>query len=377
MLSRTADSIFWIARYMERAENTARLVDMGRRMGAIPGSGPDCYNGRRSEWASVLAATGCTEGYNQHRWNESYAPMEEPLASSRFLLLEPDNPSSVRACFEAARANARATRAALTREMWEVVNNAWHQFRSLEPGNVRNGGLSPLLASIKTATAQFRGAADSSALRNDGYEFLRLGFAVERLDCTARLLDVKAAPARRSEETSVIDRYRWIALLHACGQVLAYRAHFRADYDGELIDRFLITQVESPRSLMHAALEVDERLNRLSEYYGAPSACRSESRALIEFIRDAPISSMDDREMHSFLHGAIAANSRLTSAIAAAYHFAAGQPSSDADTAQGQADQLNDSNDDAPPQRKGETAKRTNGAADPGQGSSGGQQMQM
>lgn len=365
MLSRTADSLFWLARYMERAENTARLVDMGRRMGAIPGSGPNCVGGRRSEWPAILAATGCTEGYKERRWSEPYAEHDDALAACRYLLLEPENPSSVRASFEAARSNARSIRSALTREMWESVNDAWNQFRRLGVENVRNGELSPLLGSIKSAAAQFRGAAEGSALRNDGYEFLRLGFAVERLDCTARLLDVKAAPARRAPEDDVIDRYRWIAVLRACGQLLAYRAHFRKDYDGALIDRFLISQAESPRSLMHSALQVETYLTSLSLYYGAPSGCLGEARSLIDLIRKAPIASMDETEMHRFLSNVIAANSRLTAAIATAYHFGP-RTQSDTDEARAQADELRDSKDEsrgaaAPSTRRGSSQIQSTG----------------
>lgn len=375
MLSRTADSLFWLARYMERAEYTARLVDMGRRMGAMPGSGPGCLGGHRSEWPAILAATGCTEGYNDRRWAESYAPLDESLASCRYLLLEPDNPSSVRASFEAARANARSIRAALTREMWEAVNDAWNQFRRLSVDDVRNGALRTLLEAIKTAVAQFRGAAEGSALRNDGYEFLRLGFAVERLDCTARLLDVKAAPARQANEGGVIDRYRWVALLRACGQVLAYRAHFRADYDGALIDKFLITQAESPRSLMYSALQVETRLTSLSVYYGAPSGCLGEARELLTLIREAPIDRMNAGEMHSFLSDVIAANSRLSAAIATAYHFGPPQ-SADTDEARAQADKLDDRGEKPSGKRAGKARPKMGGQGQL-QVAAGDAQMQM
>ena len=375
MLSRTADSLFWLARYMERAEYTARLVDMGRRIGAIPGSGPGCFGGRRSEWPAILAATGCTEGYNARRWAGDYAPLDEAMATCRYLLIEPENPSSVRASFEAARANARSIRAALTRETWESINDAWNQFRRLTDDDVRNGALRTLLESIKTATAQFRGATEGSALRNDGYEFLSLGFAVERLDCTARLLDVKAAQAHEAADGGVIDRYRWVALLRACGQVLAYRAHFRADYDGALINKFLITQAESPRSLMYSALEVETRLTRLSVYYGAPCDCLGEARELIALIRRAPTDHADALQLHSFLSQVIAANSRLSAAIAAAYHF--GAPAlADREEARAQAEKLDDSGEKRPRKRNGKSRTARQGAAQ-SQASSDGAQLQM
>lgn len=377
MLSRTADSLFWLARYMERAENMARLIDMGRRMGATPGNGPDCIAGRRSEWPSILAATGCTAGYNESRASEEYAALDEHIATCRYLLLDNSNFASVRSSFEAARFNARSTRAALTREMWEAVNDAWNYFRRVKPTDIRNGAVSPLLEMIKTAAAQFRGAAEGSALRNDGYEFLCLGFAVERLDCTARLLDVKAAPARRvsEAENGVIDRYRWIALLRAAGQLLAYRAHFRCDYDGALIDKFLISRTESPRSLLYSALQVEAHLTSLSLYYDAPAACLGEAQALTALIREAPIDSMDETQMHAFLSSVISANSRLAAAIAAAYHFGPAQDTESAE-ARAQADLLDDS-DENPAAPQGQTQSSGHDGAVQSQASGDGGQVQQ
>ncbi|MEM9725676.1 MAG: alpha-E domain-containing protein [Pseudomonadota bacterium] len=326
MLSRTADSLFWLARYMERAENTARLVDMGRRMGAIPGAGPDCLAGRRSEWPAILAATGCTAGYNAKRTTEPYAALDEVTATLRYLLLEPENPASVRSSFEAARANARAVRAALNLQMWESVNEAWIAFRMLRTEDLLKGGLSPQLEMIKTSAAQFLGAIEGAALRNDGYQFLQLGFAVERLDCTARLLDVKVAGrAQRSEPPATADemaeRHRLVAVLRAAGQMLAYRAQCRSDYTRDEVTNFLIRRRESPRSLLYAAMRIEGHLRALEELYEAPAACMPEAKALIQTIRDAPLDRLDKGELHRFLAEVIAANGALSAGIAASYHF--------------------------------------------------------
>lgn len=326
MLSRTADSIFWLARYMERAEDMSRLVDMGRRMSAIPGVGPDYFQGRRSEWPAVLAATGCTEGYNEHRYTEDYADLDENAATLRYLLTEPKNPASVRSAFEAARANARSARAALTREMWEVVNDSWIHFTRLQPESISNGSAAPLLEMIKSSAALFRGAADSSALRNDSYCFLRLGFAVERMDCTARLLDVKAARNSAEAENGVVDRFRWMALLRAAGQHLAYRAHYRADYNGALIAEFLIKRPESPRSLMCLSLEIEAQLLTLARLYGDEIDCMADARALTRLLSDAQIDIDDPKGTHEFLSEVIEKNSELATAIANSFHFGPSVP---------------------------------------------------
>lgn len=323
MLSRTADNLFWLARYMERAENMARFVDMGRRMSAMPGSGPQCHGGHRQEWPAVLAATGCTQGYNELRWNaETYGELNETMATVRYLLIEPTNPSSVHSCFEAARFNARSARGALTREMWEAVNDAWIQFRALKAEEVNNGSLSPLLDWIKTAVSQFRGAADGSALRNDSYEFLRLGFAVERLDCIARLLDVKTAQILKHEDDDGVSRrFRWVALLRAAGQLLAYHAHYRADYSRRRIADFLIKNTHSPRSLLYSALRAEEHLNTLGALYGERATCADEARALTAHLRGAEIDALLEEGLHDFLCETIRLNTVLAAAIAESYYF--------------------------------------------------------
>ncbi|MEL6980205.1 MAG: alpha-E domain-containing protein [Pseudomonadota bacterium] len=369
MLSRTADSLFWLARYMERAENMARFVDMGRRMSAMPGSGPHCLTGHRQEWPAVLAATGCTVGYNELRWSdERYAPLHETMATIRYLLLEPSNASSVQSCFDGARFNARSVRGALTREMWEAVNDAWIQFRALKPEEVNNGSLSPLLDWIKTSVSQFRGAADGSALRNDGYEFLRLGFAVERLDCIARLLDVKTAEALIQDDDGVSRRYRWVALLRAAGQLLAYHAHYRADYSSARIADFLIKGSHSPRSLLHAALRAEEHLNALGALYGERAGCMDEARALTAHLRGADIEALLDDGLHAFLSEAIRLNTDLAAAIAESYHFGPARPTAQAETQAEETEEAKAAARAAPPEPNGHDQRRqdhqaTNGAA--------------
>ena len=159
MLGRTASNLYWMARYIERAENIARLAEVGFRITLTP----DTSEGHRQEWRSAI----------------------------HFLLFDPDNPSSVRSCLKAARTNARSVRIKITRSMWETLNATWLAFEATKHSDVTGAKLPEFLDWIRDRTMQFRGAFLGTVLRNDGYFFNQLGAFVERADNTARILDVK------------------------------------------------------------------------------------------------------------------------------------------------------------------------------------------
>src|ERR1700742_1024217 len=177
MLSRTAENLFWMGRYMERADATARLIEMGHRMAMLPGSN------EADEWRSVAQASGAAPELRDAKAVDAGQVIQR-------LLLDPDNASSIRACLLQARANGRAIRTALTQDMWEALNDGWRQLGEMDVETARRN-LPSLLEWTKNRTAAFRGATEGSLLRNDGYYFLRLGGLIERADMTLRLLDVK------------------------------------------------------------------------------------------------------------------------------------------------------------------------------------------
>ena len=305
MLSRTADSLFWLARYVERAENMSRLIDMGRRRAATP----DEQAGSRADWPAVLSAAGC-------------APEDEQLDSAgaiRRLVLDRENQSSVLACFENARGNARAARAALTKEMWEAVNDAWIAVRALTPADLSNGALSGRLDWIKQVGANFRGAAHGSALRNDGYEFLRLGASVERLDSGARMIDVICFA---DAEAGAPDDLRWVSALRAAGVLRAYHAACRGDHDPRRIAKFLIFDERCPRSLAYCAYASLSRLRKLAEFYGKSTPALEEAQALHGELRALAIEDVFGGDLHGFVSSVIRRNNALSLAIAESFHFA-------------------------------------------------------
>ncbi|MEL6316100.1 MAG: alpha-E domain-containing protein [Pseudomonadota bacterium] len=312
MLSRTADSLFWMARYLERAENMARLIGMGRRMTAIPSA----VASPRNEWFSILLASGAAQGFVAKH------PIAEAWCVIPYMILDRDNPSSLISCFERARANARSARGALTVEMWEAINDSWIEMRGISAERLENGALSPLLDWVKSRAALFRGATESTALRNDGFEFAHLGFFAERLDSTARMLDVKYFAAERGYCGDAADHYVWASILQAAGLERAYLAATHADYDPRRIAEFLIFDRGCPRSIAHCAESLSLHLERLGRLYGERRSCHEVAAGLVALVDEGGVDTVFDRlGLHAFLSDAIARNTALTAAIAADYHF--------------------------------------------------------
>src|SRR5487761_1982811 len=163
MLGRTANDLFWMARYIERAENIARLLEVGHRLTLLP------HEGGAAEWRSTLRSAGC-EG--------AYLARHQAIDTGRvvdFMLRERDNPSSVLSCLAAARRNARAQRTAVTRDMWEALNGAWMEFPDIAAARLEAGELSGLFDWIRDRSALFRGALLNTILRNDTFWFTQLG----------------------------------------------------------------------------------------------------------------------------------------------------------------------------------------------------------
>ena len=181
MLSRTADSLFWLSRYVERADNTARIIDAASRLTAMPIS----YAGSSNEWESALAAAGALYGFEDHHREANRDAVIDYLAFS------PANPSSIRSCLETARTNARAVRTALTADMWEAINAGWLELKRFDGNHMDRPTLNEFLSRVKEACLRFDGSAYRTMLRNDVYFFSRVGVYLERADSTARILDVK------------------------------------------------------------------------------------------------------------------------------------------------------------------------------------------
>ena len=181
MLSRTADNLYWLARYVERAEYLARILDTTLRVNTLPLS----YGGVTNEWELAVASAGCVNAFFA-----AYGEANEDTVTD-FLAFSTKNPSSIRNCFEIARLNARAVRTALTTEMWDTINSIWLELKNWSKGPSSREEFARFLRWVMGSSLRYDGSAYRTMLRNDAYCFSRLGVYLERADNTARILDVK------------------------------------------------------------------------------------------------------------------------------------------------------------------------------------------
>lgn len=311
MLSRTAEGLFWMSRYIERAENVARLIDAGRRMDTLPRTDGESAQ----EWASVIIAAGCSETYPR-----PLAQADE-ASVAHHLIFDRDNPSSIRSCFEYARSNARAMRTAVTADVWDSVNEAWSSMRARSPAAVTGGGLSPFLDWTRAQGQRFRGAVDDTLLRDAGYGFVRLGQFVERADATARLLDVKyhVLLPDGAEIGGALDHVQWVQILRAANAQRAFRHVYRQGVRPDLVADFLILNPMAPRSLKHCYSMLVRHLDMMGVAGSHP--CRAQGRATLAQLMELKIEDVFEAGLHEFLTEFIEANNTLAVQIATDHGF--------------------------------------------------------
>lgn len=316
MLSRVAEHLFWIGRYMERAENVARLIDAARRMVSLPHA---ALLPSSNEWSSILVAAGA---------RETFGPDFETAtaeASAQHLLFARDNPSSAWCCVEAARENARSIRFVLTRECWEVLNTAWSQMRFMHSSAATGAALADTIDWVKSRSAEFRGAVYGTMMRDDAFHFIRMGSAIERLDYTARLIDVKYHVLLPSvaEVGMGTDYHQWVSLLQS---VSGHRAYIHAtcdDVTARGVAEFLILNPTFPRSILYNAGLTSDHVKALGTFYETQAPCTSVVEAFDKSIAEKSIDDIFEFGLHEFLTSIIAANYNVADRLAEAYGFAA------------------------------------------------------
>ncbi len=241
MLSRTADHLFWMARYMERAENLARLLDVTWQMSLVPQS----EEAANQSWNAIIALNSLEDAYAA---KYSAVNGENVL---RFMVSDPDNFSSIHSCLRMARENAHAVRGTLTTEMWETLNSTWLEARGKPFEALFNAGIGDYFEWVKMRSSLTRGTTLGTLLQDEAYQFIRLGTLLERADNTARILDVKYHVLRPQgeEEEGATDFYQWAALLRSVSAFEVYRKVYRDVITPERVAELLILRSDMPRSL--------------------------------------------------------------------------------------------------------------------------------
>jgi uncharacterized alpha-E superfamily protein len=311
LLGRTASGLYWMHRYIERAENIARVVDAGLRMALTRTADAP------ATWASVVATSGMEEGFRQRH------EICTADTVSDYLLCDIHNPSSVLSCIEAARSNARMVRTALTRESWESVNEAWMVVRRLLATPVQASALPAVLNRIKREAAQMCGTFQGTMLRNEIFNFARIGTFIERADNTARILDVKyhlLLPAVSYVGTT-LDNHQWESMLRSVDAHRSYRWVYDAQYKPANIADYLILNSRMPRSLSFCYVNLVVNLGYLAQDYGVTHLCQKAVNVTLATLKDNSVKYIFAHGLHEFLADFITQNNRLGFEIAEAYNF--------------------------------------------------------
>ncbi len=316
MLSRTADNLYWLARYMERADFLARIIDATRRLAAVPTS----QSGPGTEWDSTLEASGAAEGFR-----EAHAAAEEASVVD-YLMFSMDNPSSIRNCIEKARTNGRAVRTALTVEMWDAINGAWIELKRYVMSNARGYDREQstrFLEFVKKASLDYDGAAHRSMLRNDAYWFSRLGLYIERADNTARILDVKYNILLPETEAigGSVDYFQWAAILRAVSALTAYHWVYRESLKPWLIADLLILRPEMPRSLIACYENIVRFLDAIGKAYGCKGAAQRHAHTVLARLMASTTKEIFQSGLHEFITAFVEDNTRLGAMVCEQYLF--------------------------------------------------------
>lgn len=311
MLGKTANGLFWMYRYLERAENTARLIETGQRIALTR------LDDRDEEWNSVLQSGGVLDAFSK-----SGEELSKDTAVN-WMLRSKNNPSSVLSCIETARQNARLVRAALTGEVWEAVNAAYIDARDLLSRRVSERDLPNVLRSLRQSTALVRGMTHGTMLRNEVYDFARIGTFLERADNTARILDVKyyvLLPSAGSVGSS-IDNVQWETILRS----LSARGGFRMEYGHGAgpreITQYLILDKRMPRSLAFCASKLCDNLRYLHGDKRTHLPSLKQVTALENQYLKHDVQAIFDFGLHEFVQGILGQLSDISRQIEIDFRF--------------------------------------------------------
>jgi uncharacterized alpha-E superfamily protein len=311
MLGKTAGGLYWMFRYLERSENTARLVEAGFRMALTRSAAAE------DEWMSVVQTAG-VQGEFLAKHDSADAP-----AVIDFLLRDKTNSSSVLSVVEGARNNARLVRTALTREVWEATNECWLTLKDALARPVRDRELPETLALIRQQSALVRAALHGTMLRNEIYDFARIGTFLERADNTARILDVKYYVLLPSVMFvgSSLDNVQWETILRSVSAQRAYRWLNDGDINPRGIAEFLILDRRLPRSLAFCYTKIADNLTYLADDYGERHGCHETAENVLSRLRNNTVDAIFDKGLHEFLDGFIRDNNMLGMQIEQDYRF--------------------------------------------------------
>ena len=311
MLSRTASDLYWMSRYLERAENLARMLDVSYSLSLMPQDGREGLD----EMAMPLLITGTLDDYLE-RHGKLHA---ERLLF--FFALDATNPASIYSCLGAARASAHAVRGRITADMWENINSTWLEIRGIAEQGLSRYGMSRFCEWLKERSHLFRGATYGTLMRNDAFRFIRLGTFIERADNTLRLLDARyemlGDEADAVSDSSARGYYQWSALLRSLSSFEAYTEIYRDAPSARNVAEMLLLRADVPRSLRACTEEIDQTLSQLPGINGRPAqrlAAELDAR-----LRYTGINEILEEGLHEWLNETIPLMAQLGNEIHSSY----------------------------------------------------------
>lgn len=256
MLSRVANSLYWMVRYIERADNLARLIEVNEQLMLDLGRlEPDSV---RALWRPIILSTG-----DEELFIKSY-----PSASQKdaifFLTEARENPNSIVSCIASARENARMVRDQLAEALWEELNGLYLFVNSAESRELLVSDPSGYYEAIRRSTFSFHGIAAATTMRSAAWDFMDLGRHLERADKTTRFLDITTFLDGLDEDLAVTADEHWLAILRSCGGVGSFRSEYRGRFSPKNITEFLVFSPGFPRSVRFCVERVDASLHAIS-----------------------------------------------------------------------------------------------------------------
>ncbi len=317
MLSRVADSLFWLSRYIERADNNARLLreyfqsslDTETRM-----------ESDLRQWEPLLRVSGEIDEFEAHYPD----PKTEDVL--HYLTFNRGNQHSIFSCIANGRANAHMVRDQLSSGLWEVINLAYHELKGLSKKDNEDEELSELLSYIQDASVQFQGLMDATFPQEDGYQFMQLGRFLERALGTVRTLDLKyhvLLPQGPIDVGGAVDTAQWVSILKACNALEAYHRLYLAEVNSPKVAELLLLKETFPRSLRYCLQSLDHYLRRLTGTHEGQYSNEAE-KVSGKMLSDLSYSTIDDiinQGLHEFLVEATVRLDAISTSIFQEYMF--------------------------------------------------------
>ncbi|MEO8183104.1 MAG: alpha-E domain-containing protein [Deltaproteobacteria bacterium] len=294
MISRVADSCFWLFRYIERAESCARLASVNRMLVL------DAEHDRSERWKPVIVVLGEQARFEELVGKDRYHDDDD---AEDYLTWNQENSVSMRSSLYWARENARMIREVISREMWETLNTSWQWFTSKAAQREYRKDRSQFYRRIRSLCAEFLGTSDSTMLHEEPLDFMLLGMALERANQTARLMDVKHHRASGGERESVETPWQsaqWVSQLKLCAAEEPFLKRHRAAPTGRRVVDFLLRDASFPRSALHCFDRAERLLRRIeaATLRSAPTTSLTALQAILKHLREAKITDV----LHSGLH---------------------------------------------------------------------------